>query len=104
MSILLTLVIGLHSLNGVIPDAACQKLVPVARAAMVEALRKQGATFPVPWLDDDRFWVAGRDEHDLSRCVFRWGGNPTGGGHHGEVLIDPATGRVLSITVGRHRR
>ena len=104
MSILLTVLMELHSLGGAIPDAACRQLVPVARAAMAEAQRRQGATLPVPWLDDDRAWIAGRDEHDLSRCVFGWGGNPTGGGYHGTVLIDPATGRVLHVAVGRHGR
>ena len=104
MSILLTLLIGLHPFGGAIPDVACQRLVSLAQAAMAETLREQGSTLPVPWLDDDRVWIAGRDEHDLSRCVFNWSGNPTGGGYHGAVLIDPATGRVLHVVVGRHGR
>lgn len=104
MSIPLALALGLHALSWPAADPACRHLVPVARAAMAEALRTEGATFPVPWLDDDRFWVAGRDERDASRCVVGWGGNPTGGGFHGAVAIDLASGRVLELVVGGHLR
>lgn len=104
MSILLPLAIGFHALAWAIADPACRHLVPVARKAMAEALDKYGVALPVPWFDDERFWVAGRDEADASRCVVGWGGNPTGGGHHGAVLIELANGRVLSVSVGRHLR
>jgi hypothetical protein len=104
MSILLALVIGLHPLAWTAPDPACRRLVPMARTAMTEALRIEGAAFPVPWVDDDRVWVAGRDERDAARCVASWGGNPAGGGYHGAVLIELEGGRVLDVAVGRHLR
>ena len=85
-------------------QVACRPFIPVARAAIAEALDKPGVPFPVPWLDQDVVWAAGLDKRDPSRCAIGWGGNPPGGGHHGGVLIDRATGRVLDVVIGRHPR
>lgn len=85
-------------------QAACRPFIPVARAAITEALEKQGVSFPVPWLDRDVVWGAGLDATDPSRCAIGWGGNPMGGGYHGGVLIERATGRVLDVVIGRHLR
>jgi hypothetical protein len=49
-------------------------------------------------------WAAGLDQSDPSRCAIGWGGNPTGGGYHGGVLIEQASGRVLDVVIGRHLR
>ena len=42
--------------------------------------------------------------NDPSRCAIGWGGNPTGDGYHGGVLIERASGRVLDVVIGRHLR
>lgn len=85
-------------------QAACGPFIPVARAAIAEALAKQGILGPVPWLDQEVVWAAGLDQSDPSRCAIGWGGNPTGGGYHGDVLIERASGRVLDVVIGRHLR
>lgn len=85
-------------------QVACRPFIPVARAAIAEALAKQGLPLPVPWLDQEVVWAAGPDQSDPSRCAIGWRGNPTGGGYHGGVLIERASGRVLDVVIGRHLR
>ena len=65
---------------------------------------RQGVPLPVPSLDQEVVWAAGLDQSDPSRCAIGWGGNPTGGGYHGGVLIEQASGRVLDVVIGRHLR
>ena len=85
-------------------QAACRPLIPVPRATIAEALATQGVPLPVPWLDQEVVWAAGLDQTDSARCAIGWGGNPTGGGYHGGVLIERASGRVLEVVIGRHLR
>jgi hypothetical protein len=85
-------------------QAACRPFIPVARAAIGEVLAKQGVPLPVPWLDQEVVWAAGLDQRDPTRCAIGWGGNPTGGGYHGGILIERASGHVLDVVIGMHLR
>ena len=60
-------------------QAACRPFIPVARAAIAEALARQGVPLSVSWLAQEVVWAARLDESDPSRCAIGWGGNPPAG-------------------------
>jgi hypothetical protein len=81
-----------------------EQALTIARQAIREALKVKGAVFPVPWLDDDRVWIVETDPEAPGKWLVGWGGNPTGGGYHGGVVIDQVSGQVESVHIGRHLR
>ena len=82
----------------------CGQVLTIARDAMREALKHEKDALPVVGLDDDRFWVIQTDIQAPSNWRVGWGGNPAGGGFHGTVIIDKASGKVASVYIGSHLR
>jgi len=82
----------------------CHQLIAIARDAMREALKNEKDKLPVVGLDDDRFWAIQTDFQAPGKWRIGWGGNPAGGGFHGQVFIDKASGNVESVHIGRHLR
>lgn len=81
-----------------------EQVLAIAREAIREALKNKGAVFPVPWLDDDRMGAVGMDPDTPGKWLVGWGGNPTGGGYHGGIVIDQVTGKAESVHIGWHGR
>ena len=80
------------------------QLITIARNAIRDALKHEKDKLPVVGLDDDRFWTIQTEFQTPGKWRVSWGGNPAGGGYHGDVVIEKASGRVDSIHIGRHLR